>query len=93
MNLLLDVTQSTYAASMDQKVSEYNHNLNDMTRVLSTITAIYGPMGVISGLMGMNVKLPGQEDDSYVPFILIVVVSALIAGTMLIFFKCVWNQG
>lgn len=92
MNLLLDVTQSTFAASMDQKVSEYNHNLNDMTRVLSTITAIYGPLCVISGIMGMNVKIPGSDEDSYLPFILILIVSLVVVVIMLLFFKYVWNR-
>jgi len=92
MNLLLDVTQNTHSAAMDQKVTEYNSSLNNMTRVLSTIVAIYGPMTIIGGIMGMNVKLPGNEDTTYLSFILILVVSAVLSIILLLVFKYTWDN-
>jgi magnesium transporter len=62
--------------------------LNRIMRILTVIATVLLPFLAISSLYGMNVHMPGSiESGSWMPFIVIMVVMAVIAGAMLYFFR------
>jgi magnesium transporter len=62
--------------------------LNRIMRILTVIATVVLPFLAISSLYGMNVHMPGSiESGSWMPFIVIMVVMAVIAGAMLYFFR------
>jgi magnesium transporter len=62
--------------------------LNRIMRILTVIATVLLPFLAISSLYGMNVHMPGGiTSGSWVPFIVIMVVMAVIAGAMLYFFR------
>ena len=61
------------------------HQTNRIIRILTVMSAILLPLSVISGLYGMNVRLP-MSDTPYA-FGVVLAVMGVIAGTMLIFFR------
>jgi magnesium transporter len=62
--------------------------LNRIMRILTVIATVVLPFLAISSLYGMNVHMPGGiTTGTWVPFIAIMVVMAVIAGAMLYFFR------
>jgi magnesium transporter len=62
--------------------------LNRIMRILTVIATVLLPFLAISSLYGMNVHMPGGiTSGSWVPFIVIMVVMAVIAAGMLLFFR------
>jgi magnesium transporter len=62
--------------------------LNRVMRILTVIATVLLPFLAISSIYGMNVFMPGSiESGSWTPFFIIMVVMAVIAGTMLYFFR------
>jgi magnesium transporter len=62
--------------------------LNRIMRILTIIATVLLPFLAISSLYGMNVHMPGGiTSGSWMPFIVIMVVMAVIAGAMLYFFR------
>lgn len=66
----------------------YSYRTNETLRALTLISVILLPLTLISGIYGMNVKLPfdGQE-GSLATFTAIVTFMVVIASTMLFFFR------
>lgn len=61
--------------------------LNRIMRTLTIIATVILPFVVVSSIYGMNVHMPGSiSTGSWVPFVVIMVVMALIAGFMLYYF-------
>lgn len=66
---------------------KYNFRLNKIMLTLTFVTIIFMPPGIIGGIMGMNVVVPGQPDDgdadpnSITPFVTVI---GLIGSFMLI---------
>jgi magnesium transporter len=62
--------------------------LNRVMRILTVIATVVLPFLAISSVYGMNVHMPGSiETGSWIPFIVIMVVMAAIAGAMLFYFR------
>ena len=69
----------------DTHVSLTTDRTNEVIRTLTVIATIMLPLSVISGLYGMNVSLP--LDSSPYAFLVVLVVMAIVAGGMLLFFR------
>jgi magnesium transporter len=65
--------------------SVISHNLNDILRVLTSISVVVLPLTLIASIWGMNVRVPGQ--DNLTDFFVILGVMALILVGMVIFFR------
>jgi magnesium transporter len=62
-----------------------SYRLNEVMRILTVITVILMPLGVITGLYGMNVLLPFQEASFAFTMVMILMFS--IAVSMLVYFR------
>lgn len=65
------------------------HNINDILRVLTSMTAIILPLTLIASLFGMNVGVPGQGDKTAF-WLLIIVMAALFSALFGVFKKRGW---
>jgi magnesium transporter len=62
-----------------------SHRINEVMRVLTVISVIMLPLTLISGIYGMNIKLPFE--DHPIAFIFVVGLMILIATLMLVYFR------
>ena len=65
-----------------------SHRLNEVMRVLTAVSTIILPMALITGLYGMNVKIPEAEWDHGYAFVLFLL--TLIGGSGYIYFR--WRK-
>ncbi len=75
---IIEGLSSTYD-SMSQ------HRTNEVVRLLTILGTVLLPLVVVTGFYGMNIGLPGQNDDHAVLYVL--GFSAVIIGLMLLFFR------
>lgn len=61
------------------------NRLNDIMKTLTLFASVLMPLTLISGLYGMNVPIPAQ--DNPVMFWLLIAVMAVIGGAMFVFFR------
>ena len=62
-----------------------SHQTNLVIRILTIISTILLPLSLISGLYGMNVRLPLA--DTRFAFVVVLAIMLAIAGSMLVFFR------
>ena len=65
--------------------SMQSHKTNEIMKILTLISSIVLPLTFLTGIYGMNVLLPLQNDN--MAFWIIVVVMFLLVGSMLFFFR------
>ena len=71
---VLTRSHSNYLAQVNIELTQSSNQANDGMTKLTAIASVIVPLNVITGLWGMNVKVPGQADyaDNFVAFGLIV---------------------
>src|SRR5213083_445884 len=62
----------------DTNESLLSHRLNDVLRVLTVISVVFLPLTLIASVMGMNVRVPGQQNIGAFWVILAVMVAILV---------------
>ncbi|EDO14601.1 hypothetical protein Kpol_262p6 [Vanderwaltozyma polyspora DSM 70294] len=66
---LLSRSHSNYLAQINIDMTKVNNDMNDVLGKITILGTVVLPMNVITGLWGMNVLVPGQENESLVWFI------------------------
>jgi magnesium transporter len=69
--------------------SVISHRLNDILRVLTSISVVILPLTLIASIMGMNSWVPGEHDEAGF-FIVLVVMAVLLLGLVAYFRKRRW---
>jgi magnesium transporter len=62
-----------------------SHHTNQVIRVLTIIATIMMPLTLLASIYGMNIRLPGQEED--LSFIILLLIMLLAIGGMLFWFR------
>jgi len=62
-----------------------NHRVNEILRVLTSISVIVLPLTLIASIWGMNVGVPGEGDS--IDFWLVIAAMAAILAGMLTYFR------
>lgn len=76
---------------LDAHLSATSNRLNEVVKVLTVITTIFGPLTVLSGLFGMNVRLPTFPGGERVQFWWIIgLMSLSIVGMLALFRRLRW---
>lgn len=83
---LLKTAEQIYSASADDYLTTISNRMNETAQVFSAIATIFLPLNLIGGLWGMNVAVPGQEEDSLWPFAVITGSCLTIAVVVLLIF-------
>ncbi|THH02168.1 hypothetical protein EW026_g655 [Hermanssonia centrifuga] len=77
-------SHSNYLAQISIEMTDANNQINDVLSKLTALGTVLIPMNLVTGLWGMNVHVPGQDDQtSYVWFgsiIAVLAAFAVIAG-------------
>ncbi|KAG6813036.1 hypothetical protein H0H92_014570 [Tricholoma furcatifolium] len=80
---ILSRSHSNYLAQISIEMTDANNQINDVLSKLTALGTVLIPMNLITGIWGMNVHVPGQDDQdvrtSYGWFISIVSVLAAFA--------------
>jgi magnesium transporter len=63
-----------------------SHRINEVIKILTIISVIMLPLTLLAGIYGMNLELPLDENSPY-SFLVIMLLMALIAGGMILYFK------
>ncbi len=84
MEQLLDVSKKQFDAGIDQKLVGDSLHVDSYFKIIMLFSVLTGVGDVVSSLYGMNVKLPGREEDSYLPFSLLLSIM-LVIGVALYF--------
>lgn len=72
---------------LEAHLSATSNRLNEVVKVLTVITTVFGPLTVISGLFGMNVPLPRLPGDEGLQFWWIMGLMGVTVGGMLFAFR------
>lgn len=60
--MILSRSHSNYLAQISIEMTDANNQINDVLSKLTALGTVIVPMNVITGLWGMNVQVPGQND-------------------------------
>src|SRR5205807_8395916 len=82
---MLEGFKETAEALEDTNESVLTHQLNDVLRVLTVLTVVFLPLTLITGIFGMNVRVPGEGDIA--AFWLVVGAMLVLAVGMIAFFR------
>ena len=79
---LMKTAEKIYEATVDDTMTNSTNRLNEIFLHFSAIATIFLPLHWISGLWGMNIMVPMQDQDGYWPFALIVVTSLSVVASL-----------
>lgn len=65
---LLARSHSNYLAQINIDMTKVNNDMNDVLGKISILGTVVLPMNIVTGLWGMNVIVPGQEDHGLIWF-------------------------
>jgi magnesium transporter len=86
---MLENYKEVAVALEETNESVISHRLNDILRVLTSISVIVLPLTLIASIMGMNSWVPGQHMEGGF-FIALAVMAAILVGLVLYFRKRGW---
>ncbi len=81
--------QDRITGILDAHLSSVSNQLNQVMKVLTVITTIFGAWTVISGIFGMNVPpfTDWRNNDTWMPLVGVVVGMFVVAGVMILWFR------
>lgn len=82
----LDIIRERAAMAQEELASQQGEQLNQRMYVLSIISAVFLPLGFLTGLLGINVGgIPGADNDY--AFLIFLLLLGLLVGSLLILFR------
>lgn len=82
---MLENYKEVIVALEETNESVISHRLNDILRVLTSISVVILPLTLIASIWGMNVRVPGQ--DNLADFFVIIGVMFLILVGLIVYFR------
>lgn len=79
----LSRSHSNYLAQISIEITKASNKTNDVVMKMTALASILLPLNVITGLFGMNVRVPGQDVDNYGWFIGIIFVMVIFSSVVL----------
>jgi magnesium transporter len=86
---MLENYKEVVEALEDTNESVISHRVNDILRVLTSITVIVLPLTLIASIWGMNIGVPGEGDQTAF-WIVAAVMVALLVGLVAFFRRRGW---
>jgi len=84
---ILNSVHNTYLARISLEVTKASNNVNFVMKKFSAVATVFIPLSVITGLFGMNVKVPGQGIDNHYWFVGITSTLTVVAVICLFLFQ------
>jgi len=86
----LDIIRERAAMAQEELASQQGEQLNQRMYVLSIISAVFLPLGFLTGLLGINVGgIPGADND-YAFLIFLLLLGLLVGGLLILFRRWRW---
>src|SRR5437588_8020820 len=82
---MLENYKEVVEALEETNESVISHRLNDIIRVLTSVSVLFLPLTLIASIWGMNVKVPGEQQIS--GFWIVIGVMVLVLGSAIALFK------
>ena len=77
---ILSRSHSNYLAQISIEMTDANNQINDVLSKLTALGTVLIPMNLVTGLWGMNVHVPGQDDETVSWDIIIIIDNFLLRG-------------
>ena len=87
---LADLHYGLAADLMDGYISVSSHRLNNIVKILTIVTTIFVPLGFLAGIYGMNFEYMPELHSRAGYFVLLSVMGAIAASTLVVFRKIRW---
>ncbi|KAJ1963275.1 CorA metal ion transporter [Dipsacomyces acuminosporus] len=87
---MLGRAHANYLAQISVELTESSNRTNDVVAKLSILAAIFLPLNLVAGIFGMNVKVPGQDDDSL--YNIGIIVGCMASFSLLALTFCKWKR-
>ncbi len=78
----IDGSRDSLVGTFDIHMTRTSQRTNEIMRTLTVVSILLLPAGVISGFMGMNMKTPFSLDDPVVFWVVVIVIAAVAAATL-----------
>lgn len=62
---ILSRSHSNYLAQISIEMTDANNQINDVLSKLTALGTVLIPMNLVTGLWGMNVRVPGEGVESF----------------------------
>jgi magnesium transporter len=79
--------QDRVTGIFEVNLSSVSHRLNKVMKLLTVMSTIFLPLTVLTGMWGMNIKLPHFPGGEGVQFVWVVTIMAVISLAMLAVFR------
>lgn len=86
-NSLLDSVNQTYLAKVSIAVSKASNDANSIMKAFGAVATVFLPLSFLTGLFGMNVRVPGEFSDSIIWFFTIGGALSIMTVVGLLFFR------
>lgn len=83
----LELARGTFQTTIDANLTEYSKQLDQLMKKFTLVTILFIPLQLISGMWGMNCKVPFQEVESTWPFYGLTIAMILILVVLYTVFK------
>lgn len=83
----IDTHRDLLTGALEIYLTLVSNRLNEVMKVLTVVTAIVGPLAVITGIYGMNFTRPFPSFESPYGFWIILGIMATLAAAMLVLFR------
>ncbi|KAJ2711203.1 CorA metal ion transporter [Coemansia spiralis] len=80
-------SHSNYLAKISLELSRATYDANSTTERLTMLGAIVVPINIVTGFLGVNLKVPGQDRDDTLNFFVVLACMVIYAGVTLAFWR------
>jgi Mg2+ and Co2+ transporter CorA len=82
---LILLSDESYNHVVQNALNINSDKMNNAMRGLATISTLFLPFTVVSGVFGMNVKVPMRDDNNLAPFLCLCAAMGLFSASIYIF--------
>lgn len=86
MQELIDIVHDTLTTAQSNYIAQVSNRMNQVMKTLSIVATIMMPLGLLAGMFGMNVPVPGQGATDLTWFISLSVGMVIVSVIMILFF-------
>lgn len=83
----LESLQNVFLAKVSLNITMKSHHLNELASKLGTLATVLLPLTFLTGLFGMNVKVPWQMENSLLPFVGLCIFMLVLVSVQMVVFR------
>jgi len=83
----LESLQNVFLAKVSLNITMRSHHLNKLASKLGTLATVLIPLTFVTGLFGMNVEVPWQQESNLFPFVGLCIFMFLLVSVLTVIFR------